>query len=181
MPDAVAGTAYCPTFALNQATTSNIEGKYGISISAFDAVNNTGTGQSLILVDTTPPITPTLVHATATYTTSRAINQNNPHLLIRLQTSDPVLRNSGNSLGSGVAAVSVNIKDNAGRTLNELPVPARLVNGAWEADMSLPFGDPTGFYQVSAIVTDNVGNRRDAIVAGASNPIEIDNSPPKLP
>ncbi len=178
--DAVAGTAYCPTFQLNQSTTSKIEGKYGISINAFDAVNNTGTGQSLILVDTTAPLTPTLVHATATYTTSRAINQNNPHLLIRLQTSDPVLGNSNNSPGSGVAAVSVNIKDNAGRTLNELPVPARLVNGVWEADMLLPFGDPTGFYQVSAIVTDNVGNRRDAIVAGASNPIEIDNSPPQV-
>jgi len=177
--DTVGGTNYCPTFQVNQTTTVPVEGKYGIVVTAADAVNNTSTQKSLIYVDTTAP-NASLIRNSGTYTTSRTLDQNSHHLMLRFTVSDPCIGYTSCSVaGSGVASVSVNVKESGGRTINQLPIPATLRNGAWVADVALPFGDPSGFYQISAITTDNVGNRKEVIVAGENSPIEVDNTPPQ--
>jgi hypothetical protein len=182
--DATGGSAYCPTFGLSQVATVAIEGKYGLSTTASDIVGNVGSAQSTILVDTTPP-TAALIRPTGpittTYKTTWAPNENMPELTIKLSASDPVLTNSGNSAGSGVKSLSVNLKDAAGRLINKsASIPATLNAGVWTATIPVPFGNPSGFYQVGAIVTDNVGNQSNEImVANANTMIEVDASAPR--
>jgi hypothetical protein len=175
----VGGTNYCPTFQVNQTATVPVEGKYGIVVTAADAVNNTSTQKSLIYVDATAP-TASLIRNSGTYTTSRALDQNSHHLMLRFTVNDPCIGFTNCSVpGSGVASVSINVKESGGRTINQLPIPAKLSNGVWVADVALPFGDPSGFYQISAITTDNVGNSKEVVVAGENSPIEVDNTPPQ--
>ncbi|NBU62951.1 MAG: hypothetical protein EBS29_00345, partial [Chloroflexia bacterium] len=176
--DAVNGSAYCPTFAVSTNPTVAVEGKYGIQAYAYDAVANMGASSATLLVDTTPP-TAALIRPSGLYTITRSINQTIPKILLRLTANDPVLANSGNALGSGVAQLSVNIKDASGRTINKIPVPAKFRNGQWVAQISLPFANPSGFYQIGVIVSDNVGNTSSEImVANASNMIEVDGTAP---
>jgi hypothetical protein len=176
--DAVNGSAYCPTFAVNTNPTIAIEGKYGLQAKVYDAVENVNTNSSIIFVDTTPPIA-ALIRPSGTYKVTRTIKQAIPKITLNFSATDPVLANSGNMLGSGVAQVSVNIKDAGGRTLNSVPIPAKLLNGQWVAEISLPFGNPSGFYQIGAIVSDNVSNTSSEImVADASNMIEVDGLAP---
>ncbi|MCX6016398.1 MAG: hypothetical protein NT020_12565, partial [Chloroflexales bacterium] len=156
-----------------------VEGKYGIVVTAADAVNNTSTQKSLIYVDTTAP-TASLIRNSGTYTTSRALDQNSQHLMLRFTVSDPCIGFTNCSVpGSGVATVTINVKESGGRVINQLPIPATLSNGVWVVDVALPFGDPSGFYQVSAITTDNVGNRKEIVVAGENSSIEVDTTPPQ--
>lgn len=176
--DAVNGSAYCPTFAVSSNQRIPVEGKYGLQAYAYDAVDNIGASSTTILVDTTAP-TASLMRPTGIYTITRDINQSIPTLLLTLSASDPVLANSGNAPGSGVAQLRVNIKDAGGRTINSLPIPAKLANGQWVAIVPLPFANPSGFYQVGAIVSDAVGNiSSEIMVANDSNMIEVDGTAP---
>ena len=177
--DAVAGSAYCPTFSVPPTTTVAVEGTYGITAEASDAVGNIGVHQSLIFVDTTPP-TATLIRPTGTYTSTWANNQNMPEITLQLSASDPVLSNSRSTPGSGVAHMEINLKDASGRIINQTaPIPAVFNSGVWSATIKLPFGNPSGFYQVGAILTDNVGNQSNEImVADANTLIEVDGSAP---
>jgi hypothetical protein len=176
--DARAGYAYCPTFVLTRTNpNTQIEGKYTITASAVDAVGNIGITTSTILVDTTPPIV-ALVRPTVPYTATRSIDELMPSLQVRLTATDPVLVNSSESAGSGVASLSVNIKDSSGRTVNQQPIPAVLVNGTWRATIPLPFANPSGYYTIGAIASDAVGNKSSEIMVTGANPIEVDGSAP---
>lgn len=176
--DARAGYAYCPTFVLTRTNpNTQIEGKYTITASAVDAVGNIGITTSTILVDTTPPIV-ALVRPTVPYTATRSIDELMPSLQVRLTATDPVLVNSSESAGSGVASLSVNIKDSSGRTVNQQPIPAVLINGTWRATIPLPFANPSGYYTIGAIASDAVGNKSSEIMVTGANPIEVDGSAP---
>jgi hypothetical protein len=176
--DAAAGSAYCPTFVRTRTNpNTQIEGKYTITASAVDAVGNTGITTSTILVDTTPP-SATLIRPTGTYTATRSIDELMPSLQVRLQATDPVLVNSSGSAGSGVASLSVNIKDSRGSTINQQPIPAVLINGTWRATIPLPFANPSGYYTIGAIASDAVGNKSGEIMVTGANPIEVDGSAP---
>ena len=179
--DAVGGRAYCPTFAVNQVANAVVEGKYGIVVNVYDSVDNMGSSQSTVLVDTTPPSKDTvaLIRPSGTYTTTKAVNQNTPQILVKISASDPVLTNSGNSPGSGVVSLNVNIKDMSGRTINLTPIAATKVGNTWVSRIPLPFGNPSGFYQLGALATDAMGNQSsEIIVADEANPIEVDGNAP---
>jgi hypothetical protein len=79
-----------------------------------------------------------------------------------------------------VANVYVNIKDNSGRTINSMPIPATKNGNTWRARIELPFGNPSGYYQLGVIARDAVGNQSTEIsIADASNPIHVDGSAPR--
>ncbi len=180
--DAAAGKSYCPTFEVSQSPSRPVEGKYGIIFNAYDAVNNRAYGQSMILVDTTAPRSGSvsLIRPTGTYTTTREANAPYHSILVNIAASDPALTNAGGMPGSGVAAVYVNIKDNSGRTINTMPIPATKRGSVWRARMELPFGNPSGYYQLAVIARDAVGNQSTEItIADASNPIHVDGSAPR--
>ena len=176
--DAVGNTAFCPTFQLSQTPTVNIEGRYGLRVEAYDAVENRGVSQSSVLVDTTPPVA-TLIRNAGTYTTEHPLGTNQQLLTLRLTVDDPKLKNLDNVAGSGVKQVNVMVRDMGARNMITAPVPAAYINGAWQATVDLPFVNPTGFYLVSATATDNVGNTSaEQMVAGVTNPIEVDSTAP---
>ena len=178
--DAKGGSAYCPTFGLTQNTNVAIEGKYGITTTVYDAVGNVATAQSTVLVDTTPP-TATLIRPTGTYRVTQAPNQINPQLTLQLNATDPVLTNSGNSPGSGVKSLVVNLRDSSGQKIinGQSPIPAILENNVWTVTIPMPAGPLSGNYQVGAIVTDNSGNQSNEImVANSKSMIEVDAAAP---
>jgi hypothetical protein len=176
--DAVGNTAFCPTFQLSQTPTVNIEGRYGLRVEAYDAVENRGVAQSSVLVDTTAPVA-TLIRNAGTYTTEHPLGTNQQLLTVRLTVDDPKLKNLDNVAGSGVKQVTVMVRDMGARNIITAPMPAAYVNGAWQATVDLPFANPTGFYLVSATTTDNVGNTSaEQMVAGVTNPIEVDSTAP---
>ncbi len=176
--DAVGNTAFCPTFQLSQTPTVDIEGRYGLRVEAYDAVENRGVSQSSVLVDTTAPVA-TLIRNAGTYTTEHPLGTNQQLLTLRLTVADPKLKNLDNVAGSGVKQVNVMLRDMGARNIITAPVPAAYINGAWQATVDLPFVNPTGFYLVSATATDNVGNTSaEQMVAGVTNPIEVDSTAP---
>ena len=176
--DAVAGTNYCPTFRVASGATTPVEGKYTIRMEAYDSVNNRGVSESNIYVDTTPG-TAQLVTQVTPYTTTQQVGSSLRTLTLKLTASDPVLTNAAGIAGSGVAEVSVLVRDASGNRIIEAPTPATFKDGFWHADVALPFKNPTGFYQVFANVTDAVGNMATNIaLTTPTTPIEVDNTPP---
>jgi len=176
--DAVGNSAFCPTFQVNQAATANVEGRYTLRAEAYDMVENRGVAQATVLVDTTAPVA-TLVRNSGTYTTEHPLGTNKQLLTVNVAVNDPNLTNVTGVVGSGVKQVVVRVRDMSNRDIVTAPVAAELVNGTWQATFDLPFVNPTGFYLVSAIATDNVGNvSAEQVLAGANNPIEVDSTPP---
>ncbi len=180
--DAKPGTAYCPTF--QSPLTSNKEGRYTITADAVDVVNNRNTTSTPVLIDTTPPNATLLPpnNGLGVYTVTPALRGIFPMLQLEITASDPVLLNApANTPGSGVATVEVNLRDMAGRTLIPAFQPATLRNGRWYVSLPLPFVNPSGFYQVVAFTSDTMGNRNPQalVLAGTSNPIEIDAHAPQ--
>lgn len=176
--DAVGNSAFCPTFQVNQAATANVEGRYTLRAEAYDVVENRGVAQTTVLVDTTAPVA-TLVRTSGTYTTEHPLGTNKQLLTLNVAVSDPNLANVTGVAGSGVKQVVVIVRDMGGRNIVPAPVAAELINGTWQATFDLPFVNPTGFYMVSAITTDHVGNvSAEQVLAGSSNPIEVDSTPP---
>lgn len=176
--DAIGNSAFCPTFEVRQSGTANVEGRYTLRADAYDAVENRGTTQSTVLVDTTAPVA-SLVRNSGTYTTVHPLATNKQLLTLTVDVNDPDLANVNDVRGSGVKNVMVIVRDMGARDIVPAPVTAELVNGTWQATFDLPFVNPTGFYMVSAITTDNVGNvSAEQVLAGANNPIEVDSTAP---
>lgn len=176
--DAVGNSAFCPTFQVNQAATVNVEGRYTLRAEAYDVVENRGIAQSTVLVDTTAPVA-SLVRNSGTYTTEHPLGTNKQLLTLNVAVNDPNLTNVSGVVGSGVKNVVVIVRDMSARNIVPAPVAAELINGTWQATFDLPFVNPTGFYLVSAITTDNVGNvSAEQVLAGVNNPIEVDSTAP---
>ena len=176
--ETAAGSHVCPMFQVDQRPSVPVEGKYRVRVDAYDAVDNRGFSEQTLLVDTTPPIAS--LNNTSPYTTSVDTLTANRVLHLALTVNDPLLVNANSSPGSGVASVTVFVKDFANRLLTASGVTARKQSGSiWVADIPLPFTNPTGFYQVTAVATDSVGNpSSELVLAGIGAPVQVDDSAP---
>jgi hypothetical protein len=175
--------AFCPVF--NTQFNNGIEGRYAITIDAYDIVNNHSFITTSTLLDDTPPVASIvpLPQGSSVYTVTRNLVTNEPMIHINVNVTDPTLRNANGAPGSGVKAVKIILYDISGRLITLIPLEARRVrtSNVWHTMATLPFRDPTGFYKVSVIATDMMNNTNpvELVVAGDANPIEVDGAPPK--
>lgn len=174
---------FCPTF--NTTFSNYVEGRYTIQVDAYDIVNNHSVYTTTTLLDDTPPVASivALPPGSSVYTVTRDLATNAPLIHLNVRVTDPNLRNSNNAAGSGVKEVKLKVYDISGRLITMLPqiaTPLQSDPNVWHTVVALPFSNPTGFYKVSAITTDNMNNTNpsELVVAGDTNPIEVDGAPP---
>ncbi|MFM2031899.1 MAG: Concanavalin A-like lectin/glucanase superfamily, partial [Chloroflexota bacterium] len=180
--DAVAADSFCPTFRVPEGAAATVEGRYTIHAAAYDTARNLGSAETTVLVDATAGSL-ALQRPTKPYTTTAEPGSSLRLLTLKIAATDPTLSNSSNAPGSGIVDVSVTVKDLSGHTLTLAPVPAVQKSDYWYATVPLPFGNPTGFYQVYGNATDAVGNTvSDVPLAvangGVNGPIEVDTTAP---
>ena len=175
--------AFCPVF--DTRFNNGIEGRYAITIDAYDIVNNHSFITTTTLLDDTPPVASIvpLPQGSSVYTVTRNLVTNEPMIHINVNVTDPTLRNANGAAGSGVKAVKIKLYDISGRLITLIPLEARRLpnSNVWHTLATLPFSNPTGFYKVSVIATDMMNNTNpvELVVAGDANPIEVDGAPPK--
>ncbi len=166
---------YCPTFAVSQDTSVNVEGQYAVAITATDSVGNQASKSSIITVDTTPP-TAVLSRDTSVYSTTQEFY---PVIHVKGSITDPVIGNTSPAVsGSGVKSLELYVQDIGGRS-GITEIVAATVNGsAWTADLKLRYQKASGLYHLYARTTDTVGNVSPFFRLTDSTPIQVDNIAP---
>jgi len=119
--------AFCPVF--NTQFNNGIEGRYAITIDAYDIVNNHSFITTSTLLDDTPPVASIvpLPQGSSVYTVTRNLVTNEPMIHLNVNVTDPTLRNANGAPGSGVKAVKIILYDISGRLITLIPLEARRV------------------------------------------------------